>query len=46
MFDGRIYNLQGRCVATEQEVSEGSWRQKLAPGVYIRNGKKMVITRR
>ena len=46
MFDGRIYNLQGRCVATEQEVSEGSWRKKLAPGVYIRNGKKMVITRR
>lgn len=46
VFDGRIYNLQGHCVATEQEVSDGSWRQKLAPGVYIMNGKKMVITRR
>ena len=46
VFDGCVYNLQGRCVATEQEVKEGTWREKLAPGVYILNGKKLVITRK
>lgn len=45
VFDGCVYNLQGRCVATEQEVREGTWREKLAPGIYLLNGKKMVITR-
>ena len=38
--DGRIYDLQGRCVATRQQVEDGSWRTTLAPGVYILNGKK------
>ena len=38
--DGRIYDLQGRCVATRQQVEDGSWRTTLAPGIYILNGKK------
>ena len=40
--DNRIYDLQGRCVATEQQVREGSWRNLLAPGIYILNGKKFM----
>jgi len=41
--EGRVYDLQGRCVATEQEVSDGSWLNNVAPGMYIVNGKKFVI---
>jgi len=46
VFDGRVYNLQGRCVATEEQVKDGTWRDGLAPGIYIVNGKKLVITRK
>lgn len=38
--DNRIYDLQGRCVATEQEVQDGTWHDRLAPGIYILNGRK------
>ena len=41
--DGRAYDIQGRCVATEQEVSDGSWLNNVASGMYIVNGKKFVI---
>ena len=41
--DGRAYDMQGRCVATEQEVNDGSWRSNVAPGVYIIKGKKVVV---
>ena len=41
--EGRVYDLQGRCVATEQEVSDGSWLNNVASGMYIVNGKKFVI---
>ncbi len=41
--EGRVYDLQGRCVATEQEVNDGSWRSNVAPGVYIIKGKKVVV---
>jgi hypothetical protein len=40
---GCVYDLQGRCVATEEEVSSGHWRLKLNSGVYIFNGKKIVV---
>lgn len=40
--DNRIYDLSGRCVASETEVLDGSWRQHLAAGIYILNGKKFV----
>ena len=41
--DGRVYDLQGRCVATEEQVQDGTWRQNLRPGIYIINGKKIKI---
>jgi hypothetical protein len=37
-----VYDLLGRCVATEDEVKDGSWRQRVAPGVYIVHGKKVM----
>jgi hypothetical protein len=37
-----VYDLLGRCVATEEEVKDGSWRQHVAPGVYIVHGKKVM----
>ena len=46
VFDGRVYNLQGRCVATEEQVKDGNWQEGLEPGIYIVNGKKLVITRK
>ena len=38
-----IYDMQGRQVATEAQVSDGTWRQYLAPGMYIVNGKKIQV---
>ena len=38
--DNCIYDLQGRRVATEQEVQDGTWHDRLAPGIYIMNGRK------
>lgn len=40
--DNRIYDMQGRCVATEEQVKDGSWRQSLSKGMYILNGKKFM----
>ena len=38
-----VYDMQGRQVATEAQVSDGTWRQYLAPGMYIVNGKKIQV---
>ncbi len=38
--DGCIYDLLGRKVATKDQVEDGTWRERLAPGIYILNGKK------
>ena len=38
--DGCIYDLMGRKVATREQVEDGTWRERLAPGIYIINGKK------
>ena len=38
--DGCIYDLMGRKVATKEQVEDGTWRERLAPGIYILNGKK------
>ena len=38
-----VYDMQGRHVATEAQVSDGTWRQYLAPGMYIVNGKKIQV---
>lgn len=39
--DNRVYDLQGRCVATEEQVKDGTWKQRLRPGIYILNGRKI-----
>ena len=38
--DGCIYDLLGRKVATKEQVTDGSWRERLSPGIYILNGRK------
>ena len=42
---GNVYNLQGRCVATEEmvKVKDGTWKNNLTPGVYIMSGKKIIV---
>ena len=39
--DGCVYDLAGRKVASKEEVIDGTWRQRVARGVYIVNGKKI-----
>ena len=38
-----VYDLQGRRVASAEEAADGSWRRKVNAGVYVVNGKKMVV---
>lgn len=38
--DGCVYDLMGRKVATREQVVDGSWKQRVASGIYILNGKK------
>jgi len=38
-----VYDMQGRQIATEQQVLDGTWRTGLAPGLYIVNGKKILV---
>lgn len=40
---GNVYNLQGRCVATEEMVKDSTWKNNLTPGVYIMSGKKIIV---
>ena len=40
-FSDRVYDLQGRLVATGESVLDGSWYNSVAPGVYIVNGVKV-----
>jgi hypothetical protein len=42
-FDHRVYDMRGRCVATEDMVENGTWRHRLAPGIYILNGRKIIV---
>lgn len=46
IHDNRVYDLQGRCVATEQEVKDGTWKLRLPAGVYILNGQKVMTSKR
>ena len=41
--DNRVYDLLGRCVATGEEVVNGTWRHKVASGIYILNGRKIYV---
>jgi hypothetical protein len=43
VFNGCVYDLQGRCVATEEMVKDGTWRRNLKHGIYILNGKKVYV---
>ena len=43
VFNGCVYDLQGRCVATEEMVKDGTWRRNLKHGIYILNGKKIYV---
>ena len=42
-YDGDVYDLSGRKVATEEQVKDGTWKQILRPGIYIVGGKKIKI---
>ena len=37
------YDLMGRKVATEAEIKAGTWYQRLNPGIYIVDGRKVCI---
>ncbi|MCR5068338.1 MAG: hypothetical protein K6A78_00820, partial [Prevotella sp.] len=41
--DGCVYDLFGRKVIAAEEMSDNQWRQRLSPGLYIVNGKKIQI---
>ena len=41
--DNRVYDLLGRCVASGEEVVNGTWRRKVASGIYILNGRKIYV---
>lgn len=41
--DGCVYDLSGRMVATKQMVQAGVWRRNLAPGIYIIDGRKIMV---
>lgn len=41
--DDKVYDLQGRCIATGDEVLNGSWMNSVAPGLYIIGGKKVHV---
>jgi hypothetical protein len=42
-YDGDVYDLSGRKVATEEQVNDGTWKQILRPGIYTVGGKKIKI---
>ena len=41
--DGCVYDMQGRRVANAEQVLDGTWKQRVAPGIYIINGKKLLV---
>ena len=41
--DGCVYDILGRKVATEAEVKNGTWYQRLQPGVYVVDGQKIFV---
>ena len=43
MGDGCVYDMQGRRVANVEQVLDGTWKQRVAPGIYIINGKKLLV---
>ena len=41
--DGCVYDMQGRRVANAEQVLDGTWKQRVAPGIYIINGRKLLV---
>ncbi len=41
--DNRVFDLQGRVVATAEQVKDGTWKNGLKPGIYIVNGRKVMM---
>lgn len=41
--DGCVYDMTGRRVATADQVMDGTWKQRVSPGIYIINGKKISV---
>ena len=41
--DGCVYDMTGRRVATAEQVMDGTWKQRVSPGIYIINGKKISV---
>ena len=39
----KVYDVQGRCIAIGDEVLDGSWKNNVAPGLYIIGGKKVYV---
>ena len=42
-YDGNVYDMLGRRVATAQQVRDGSWRRHVAPGIYIVQGRRVAV---
>ena len=40
---GGVYDILGRKVASAEEVQSGTWYQRLNPGIYIIDGKKIYL---
>ncbi len=43
--DDRAYDMLGRCVATPDQVRDGSWLRHAAPGIYIVGGRRVYVTK-
>ena len=43
MYPDGVYDLNGRQLLTPEMMQEEGWRKRLSKGVYIINGKKVVI---
>ena len=41
--DGCVYDMQGRRIANAEQVKDGTWKQRVSPGIYIINGKKLLV---
>ena len=39
----KVYDVQGRCIAIGEDVLDGSWKNNVAPGLYIIGGKKVYV---
>lgn len=38
-----VYDMMGRKVVAAEEMNDNQWRQRLSPGLYIVNGRKVSL---